>query len=80
MTDHSENRRRGDDPRIDKLVQDVDELKEAIKANTEITTQVKEAVASFKLIATVSKWITIVIAAFIAVKTGLVTLLGGKNI
>lgn len=70
--DHSNttNNRRGDDTRIAKLVSDVGALQEQMKINTAITAEVKEMVASFKMIAVIAKWLTAIIALAIAIKTG----------
>jgi hypothetical protein len=78
--------RRAGDPRVDKLVDDVAELrnqmecaqrsrieiKKELAKNTEITTknnetleQVRDTLASFRVIAAVAKWLT-VLAGFVA--------------
>lgn len=80
VTEEHQNRR-SYDPRVERLVLDVAELgrkmecaqrsREAIKlelaVNTEISRQIQDAVASFKIIATVAKWLTVVAGAVIAV-------------
>lgn len=66
--------RRGDDPRIDALVQDVCLLKKDMAQNTEVTMQVRDILASFRVIAKVAKWLTAiataVAAVYAAIKTG----------
>lgn len=74
--EHSNQRRRADDPRIDRLVEDMSSLQREVKENTEVTKQVKDMIGSFKLIATVAKWIAVVVGAYVAIKTGVATLLG----
>lgn len=63
--------RRATDPRIDTLSADVAELKRQMTENTIITKQVKEVLDSFKLVASVAKWITTVAAAIALAWQGL---------
>lgn len=76
MMEHSNQRRRADDPRIDKLVEDVSSLQKQVLENTEVTKQVKEMIGSFKMIATVAKWIAAVVAGYVAIKTGIASFFG----
>ena len=66
--------RRSDDRALLEIIGDVAELKRAMKENTEITRQVLEVLATFRVIASVAKWVTAVIASvgavYIAFKTG----------
>lgn len=59
--------RRREDQRIGKLVCDVCDLKEQMAENTEITGQVRDMLASFRVIAVVAKWVTAIAAAVAAV-------------
>ena len=59
--------RRRDDQRIGKLVFDVCDLKKQMAENTEITHQVRDMLASFRVIAVIAKWVAAVAAAVAAV-------------
>jgi hypothetical protein len=64
--------RRASDPRIDALVADVATLRKDMIANTEITAQVRDILASFRVIGAVTKWAAAVgggcVAAYAAIK------------
>ena len=62
--------RRAVDPRIDELVRDMSDVKKELAANTEITKQVADVLASFRVISAIAKWATAVGAAIIAIKAG----------
>jgi hypothetical protein len=66
--------RRANDPRVEQLVKDVADLKVSMVQNTEITVQVRDVLASFRVIGSVAKWITAIFAAiaaaYLAFKTG----------
>lgn len=65
----SEERRRTPDPIVAKLVTDVDDMKKDLAKNTVVTEQVRDILASFKVIAVVAKWVTTIVgmcAALIA--------------
>ena len=51
--------RRASDPRIDALVTQMHDVQVELKANTEITKQVADVLASFRGIANVAKWLTV---------------------
>ena len=77
MTESEHFSRRGDDPRIERLVGDVATLKEQhtalsgeIKKNTEITEQVRDILASFRVIGLVAKWLTAVGGLFVMLYHG----------
>lgn len=55
--------RRADDPRVTKLVTDVESLQHQMAENTEVTMQVRDILASFKTAAAIAKWITTIAAA-----------------
>ena len=59
--------RRADDPRVTKLVTDVESLQHQMAENTEVTKQVRDILASFKTAAAIAKWITTIAAAGAAV-------------
>lgn len=59
--------RRADDPRVTKLVTDVESLQVQMAQNTEVTMQVRDILASFRTAAAVAKWITTMSAAVAAV-------------
>ncbi|HLB49829.1 MAG TPA: hypothetical protein VJL59_22660 [Anaerolineales bacterium] len=48
--------RRADDPRINTLVADVAVLKEQMAENTKVTCQVRDILASFRIVGSVAKW------------------------
>lgn len=62
--------RRAEDPRLGVLVDDVAELKKQMVLNTEITQQVRDILTSFRVIGSVAKWITALIAGAIALYHG----------
>jgi len=68
------NRRRQSDPRIDTLVADVATLKVQMRENTEVTVQVRDILSSFRIIARIAKWFTVMAAAiagtYAALKAG----------
>jgi hypothetical protein len=51
--------RRTEDPRIAKLVDDVAELQKEMKLNTEVTTQIRDLLRSFKILGSCAKWLTL---------------------
>ncbi len=61
------NQRRADDPRVTKLVTDMESLQHQMVENTEVTMQVRDILASFKTAAAIAKWITTIAAAIAAV-------------
>jgi hypothetical protein len=67
--------RRAEDPRVNQLVTDMTHVKEELNKNTEITEQVRDLLASFRVMASVAKWITAVAAAIAgvlaAIKSGI---------
>lgn len=56
MTSETEPIRRRDDERIEALVLDVADLKVSMQRNTEVTEQVRDVLASFRVAAAISKW------------------------
>ena len=62
--------RRASDARIDKLVADVASLQTDMKANTEVTVQVRDILASFRIMAAIAKWVTAIGAGIVAVFHG----------
>jgi hypothetical protein len=70
-----DERRRSSDPRVDKLVKDVESLTEQLHVNTVTTIQVRDILASFAVFGKICKWLTAVIglgAAIVAFYKGLV--------
>lgn len=55
--------RRQDDPRIAALVTDVAELKRQMEENTTVTVQVRDILASFKIMGKIAKWVAAVVTA-----------------
>ena len=62
--------RRSEDLRINLLVADVALLKADMRANTEVTTQVRDILASFRVVGAVAKWAAAVGAGAAAVYHG----------
>ena len=62
--------RRSEDLRINLLVADVAVLKADMRANTEITAQVRDILASFRIIGAVAKWSAAVGAGAAAIYHG----------
>lgn len=62
--------RRASDARIDKLVADVASLQTDMKANTEVTVQVRDILASFRIMAAIAKWVAAIGAGIAAVFHG----------
>lgn len=62
--------RRASDERIQTLITDVEAIKAEVKRNTEITEEVRDVLASFRVIAKVAKWLTIVVACVTAMYHG----------
>jgi hypothetical protein len=62
--------RRTEDPRINQLVADVAVLKDQMAENTAVTHQVRDILASFRIVAAVAKWIAIIVGGIAAIKTG----------
>ena len=62
--------RRASDPRIDALVTQMHDVQVELKANTEITKQVADVLASFRVIANVAKWLTVMSTAIFALWHG----------
>ena len=60
------------DPRIDALVIDVALLKDEMKRNTEVTTQVRDILASFRIVGTIAKWVAAIGAAATAIYHGII--------
>jgi len=63
--------RRAEDPRINKLVEDVSELKAGLAENNKTTEQVRDILTSFRVLATVAKWIAAIGAGYAAVRHGI---------
>lgn len=64
-----QEKRRSSDAIVGQLVDDVSQLKLEMKRNTEVTEQVRDILASFRVIAAVAKWLTVIAglgASFIA--------------
>lgn len=59
-------KRRSIDPIVAKLVEDVDSVKRKLDENTEITNQVRDILASFRVLMVVAKWFTIIAGAITA--------------
>ena len=57
MTSPIEERRK-DDPRIAQLIADVAEIQKCLAANTELTQQIRDLLATFRVLAMVARWIT----------------------
>lgn len=73
MNAPAEQNRRSEDVRVTQLVADVDDLKKQMALNTEMTTQVRDILASFRVAASVAKWVTAIagmIAALLALAKG----------
>lgn len=69
----SAEQRRAADIKVAQLVTDVDDLKRQMAENTAVTCQVRDILASFKVVASVAKWITAIagmIAALLALVKG----------
>lgn len=62
--------RRANDERIDTIISDVATLKREMKANTEVTTQVRDILTSFRLMAAAAKWIAAIGAGLMAIWHG----------
>jgi len=65
-----EIQRRSSDSRIDQLMQDVAQLQKDMSANTEITRQVRDVLASFRVIYNVAKWLAAIGAGVAAIYHG----------
>ena len=61
--------RRADDPRINKLVLDMDSLKTQVDDNSKIVKEVHGILTSFHLLAKIAKWITIMGSAIAFIYT-----------
>ena len=55
--------RRSSDVKLQQVIDDVNQLKTDMKANTEITTQVRDILATFSTLASVAKWLGAISAA-----------------
>lgn len=73
----NDERRRGTDPVVRQLVGDVDDLKLEMKRNTEVTEQVRDILASFRVMMAVAKWFTAIAGA---VAAGIALLKSGGDI
>jgi len=60
--ENQQERRHWIDPRVDQLVVDVKNIRTELSLNTEVTTQVRDAINSFKIIAKIAKWVTAIAA------------------
>lgn len=60
--------RRAEDPRINALVSDMQAVKAELAQNTEITKQVAEVLASFRVLAAIAKWIATIGAGIVALR------------
>lgn len=61
------------DSRFNKLVEDTTALKIHMEENTEITTQVRDLLGSFRIVAAIAKWVSVIggaVAAGIAAVKG----------
>lgn len=58
--------RRSTDPIVVKLVSDMDEVKRDLARNTEVTEQVRDILASFRVMMAVAKWFTAIAGAIAA--------------
>lgn len=65
-----EHERRRDDARISKLVVDVKVLERKIDENSELTKEIRDLVTSFRVVASVAKWITTILLALAAMWHG----------
>ena len=63
--------RRLSDQRVSQLVDDVTVLKHQMAENTAVTVQVRDILASFKVMASVAKWVTAIAAMIAAVYAAL---------
>jgi len=61
-----QEKRRVSDVILSKVVDDVEHLKKEMQRNTEVTEQVRDLLTSFKVIAAVAKWCTVVVGALVA--------------
>lgn len=69
----SAEQRRAADIKVAQLVTDVEDLKRQMAENTAVIIQVRDILASFKVVASVAKWITAIagmIAALLALAKG----------
>ena len=75
----SENdwRRRSNDEKMAKLITDVADLKISMVQNTIITEQVRDVLASFRIMASVSKWLAAISAGAIGLWHAWTKLKGG---
>ena len=71
--------RRADDPRIEELQDDVKDLKRQMAVNTEITKEVHDILASFRIVGAVAKWVGVVAGALTAVYGAWYALFHGIN-
>lgn len=65
--------RRAADAKVTQLVTDVEDLKRQVVENTAVTIQVRDILASFRVVASVAKWITAIagmVAALLAMLKG----------
>lgn len=62
MSDDRQEHRRATDPRVDQLVDEMKSVRIELALNTEVTTQIRDAINSFKIIAKIAKWVTAVAA------------------
>ena len=69
--DNPPERRRMADARIDTLVQQVNALQKEMTANTEITRQVADVLASFRVMAAIAKWCSAIAVGVSAVWHGI---------
>jgi hypothetical protein len=69
--------RRQPDQRIATLVTDVATLKAQMAENTAVTVQVRDILASFRIVGKIAKWIAAMGAAAVAVWHGIKFLKGG---
>lgn len=55
--------RRSPSPEMIQMAQDIAGLKKEMMSNTEITQQVADLLASFRVMAAISKWVTVIAGA-----------------
>lgn len=68
--------RRAPDPRVEKLVADVAEMKAELSANTEVTRQIRDTVSGLRILVKAAKYLTAfagLVVALIAAWKGIVT-------
>lgn len=62
--------------KLNKLVDDVADLQKQMQENTTMTAQVRDILASFRILGIVCKWVAGVAAAIVAIYHGITSLKG----